>query len=120
AATAPVDFIEQLRQLAAHPQVVAIGECGLDFNRNFSPPDIQLQVFEAQLQLAAELELPVYLHERDAQQRQCELLERYRDHISKMLTHCFTGGKKELARYLELGCYRSEDRRLGRECEKNY
>lgn len=105
AATAPVDFIEQLRQLAAHPQVVAIGECGLDFNRNFSPPDIQLQVFEAQLQLAAELELPVYLHERDAQQRQCDLLERYRDHIPKMLTHCFTGGKKELARYLELGCY---------------
>lgn len=105
AAAAPADFIEQLQQLAVHPSVVAIGECGLDFNRNYSPPEVQLAVFEAQLKLAATLQLPVYLHERDAHQAQCELLERHRASIPKMLTHCFTGGKKELARYLELGCY---------------
>ncbi|CUA85665.1 TatD family hydrolase [Pseudidiomarina woesei] len=105
AADAPADFIEQLTLLAQHPSVVAIGECGLDFNRNYSPQPIQLRVFEAQLQLAAQLSLPVYLHERDAQQEQCELLARYQSTIPKMLAHCFTGGKKELAPYLELGCY---------------
>jgi TatD DNase family protein len=99
------DFIEQLATLAQHPSVVAIGECGLDFNRNYSPQPKQRDVFEAQLQLAAHLKLPVYLHERDAHREQCELLARYQSAIPKMLTHCFTGGKKELAPYLELGCY---------------
>ena len=105
AAQAPDNFAEQLRHLAQHPSVVAIGECGLDFNRNYSPPATQRKVFEAQLQLAAELKLPVYLHERDAHTEQCELLTRYQTDIPRMLTHCFTGGKKELAPYLELGCY---------------
>lgn len=105
AAAAEPNFINQLRELANHENVVAIGECGLDFNRNYSPQAIQLEVFEAQLALAAELQLPVYLHERDAQQQQCDLLARYQAKIPRMLAHCFTGGKKELARYLELGCY---------------
>lgn len=105
AAAAADDFIEQLATLAQHPSVVAIGECGLDFNRNYSPQRKQRDVFEAQLQLAAQLKLPVYLHERDAHREQCELLARYQSAIPKMLTHCFTGGKKELAPYLELGCY---------------
>ncbi|GAB3296753.1 TatD family hydrolase [Pseudidiomarina andamanensis] len=105
AAGAASDFIAQLKQLAKHPNVVAIGECGLDFNRNYSPQETQLEVFEAQLALAAELQLPVYLHERDAHQQQCELLARYQSEIPRMLAHCFTGGKKELARYLDLGCY---------------
>lgn len=105
AAAVPDNFVAQLRRLAQHPSVVAIGECGLDFNRNYSPPDTQRKAFEAQLQLAAELKLPVYLHERDAHTEQCELLARYQSDIPRMLTHCFTGGKKELAPYLELGCY---------------
>lgn len=104
-AEAPTDVINQLTQLASHPSVVAIGECGLDFNRNYSPKPVQLEVFEKQLQVAAELKLPVYLHERDAHDQQCELLERYQQDIPRMVAHCFTGGKKELARYLELGCY---------------
>src|SRR5690606_10309568 len=58
--------IDALRSLAEQPRVVAIGECGLDFFRNFSPPDAQERAFEAQLALAAELELPVFLHQRDA------------------------------------------------------
>lgn len=105
AADAADDYIQQLTQLANHASVVAIGECGLDFNRNYSPQKQQLEVFEAQLQLAAELQLPVYLHERDAHQQQCDLLQRYQPNIPRMLAHCFTGGKKELARYLDLGCY---------------
>ncbi|WP_205690473.1 TatD family hydrolase, partial [Poseidonibacter lekithochrous] len=58
-----------LRQLALLPQVVAIGECGLDFNRDFSPRPIQEAVFEAQLALAAELNMPVFMHCRDAHER---------------------------------------------------
>ena len=58
--------IDTLRALARRPEVVAIGECGLDFNRDFSPRDVQERWFEAQLELAAEVALPVFLHERDA------------------------------------------------------
>lgn len=105
AAEAPHDFVQQLRDLAQHPAARAIGECGLDFNRNYSPPEQQLSVFRAQLALAAELQLPVYLHERDALDAQLELLSEFHQQIPRLLTHCFTGGEKALARYLKLGCY---------------
>lgn len=57
---------QALRELATQPQVVAIGECGLDFNRDFSPRPAQEAAFSAQLELAAELQRPVFLHCRDA------------------------------------------------------
>ncbi len=60
------DTIQQLRQLAAQPQVVSIGECGLDYNRDFSPRDVQRRWFGEQIQLAGELHMPLFLHERDA------------------------------------------------------
>src|SRR5690348_2950430 len=56
----------KLKTMAAHPAIRALGECGLDYNRNFSPRLAQLSAFEAQLELAVQLELPVFLHERDA------------------------------------------------------
>lgn len=58
--------VEVLASLAAEPHVVAIGECGLDFNRNFSPKEQQVAVFEAQLQLAIRLRMPLFVHEREA------------------------------------------------------
>ena len=64
-----------LRQLAEQPEVVAIGECGLDFNRNFSTPEEQERAFSAQLALAAELAMPVFLHCRDAHERFLTLLD---------------------------------------------
>ena len=66
---------DALRQLAMLPQVVAIGECGLDFNRDFSPRPAQEAAFSAQLALAAELQLPVFMHCRDAHARFVALLE---------------------------------------------
>jgi TatD DNase family protein len=105
ASAAPENFIAQLRQLSTHPSVCAIGECGLDFNRNFSTPADQIRVFEAQLQLAIELQLPVYLHERDALTTQIQLLQRYGPQIPRLFSHCFTGGPTELAAYQALDCY---------------
>ena len=97
--------IEALRELAAAPRVVAIGECGLDFFRNFSPPDRQEQAFAAQLELAAECRLPVFLHQRDAHERFTATLETYRDRLVGGVAHCFTGGPTELEAYLELDLY---------------
>jgi TatD DNase family protein len=99
------DYLEALCHLAAMPQVVAIGECGLDFNRNFSPPAQQLRVFEQQLELASELGLPVFLHERDAFEQQYSLLSKYRSQLVGGVVHCFTGDMAQMQAYLDLGLY---------------
>ncbi|MBL4781856.1 MAG: TatD family hydrolase [Porticoccaceae bacterium] len=91
-----------LAELASHGAVVAIGETGLDFNRDFSPRPQQELAFAAQLELASELQLPVFLHERDAHKRQLEILHCYRDHLVDGVIHCFTGDKKSLFNYLDL------------------
>jgi len=94
---------DALRKLAAEPKVVAIGECGLDFNRNFSTPEDQEIAFSAQLALAAELGLPVFLHCRDAHPRFAQLLEPWLPRLSGAVVHCFTGSREELEHYLALG-----------------
>lgn len=100
------DWDAELRQhiaaLAAQPAVVAIGETGLDFNRNFSEPKAQERAFAAQLELAAETGLPVFLHQRDAHRRFLEILREYRDQLVGAVAHCFTGGREELWPYLDL------------------
>lgn len=97
--------IQSLRQLAEQPQVVAIGECGLDFNRMFSPQEDQESVFNAQLELAAELALPVFLHERDAFEPFAEILAHWRPKLVGAVVHCFTGTRRALERYLALDCH---------------
>jgi len=94
-----------LRELCARREVVAVGECGLDFDRNFSTPAEQRAAFEAQLELAAELAMPVFLHERAAHDDFTEILSRWRAKIPRAVVHCFTGTERELARYLELDCH---------------
>ena len=93
---------ETLRELASATRVVAIGECGLDFNRNYSPPADQERAFAAQLELACELGMPVFLHERDAHDAFCRHIEAVRDRLPRAVAHCFTGTRDELRRYLEL------------------
>jgi TatD DNase family protein len=95
--------IPQLREIAGHPRVVAIGECGLDFNRNYSPHPDQEKWFIAQLELGIELGKPLFLHSRDAYPRFSEILKQHR--IRKAVAHCFTGGRDELEAYVELGLY---------------
>ncbi|MFQ3248607.1 MAG: TatD DNase family protein [Glaciecola sp.] len=99
------DFIPQLHQLSSDANMVAFGECGLDFNRNFSTKENQLKAFEAQLNCAADLKKPVYLHERDAFEDQIRLLKKYLPSIPNAIVHCFTGSKAQMEAYLELGCY---------------
>ncbi len=91
-----------LERLAATPEVVAIGETGLDFYRDFSPRPDQESAFEAQLALAAQLKLPVFLHQRDAHARLLALLRNHRDQLRRGVVHCFTGSREELTDYLDL------------------
>lgn len=96
---------EALYALAQTEQVAAIGECGLDFNRNFSTPAEQERAFTAQLALAAELEMPVFLHCRDAHARFLALLDPWLDKLPGGVLHCFTGSREEAQDCLDRGLY---------------
>ena len=95
--------LAELRELARHPKVVAVGECGLDYNRNYSPHPDQEKWFVAQLELAAQLGKPLFLHSRDAHPRFAEILRNLR--VGKAVAHCFTGEAGELRAYLDLGLH---------------
>jgi len=99
------DSLAKLTCLLAEDTVLAVGECGLDFNRNFSEPAAQRVCFEAQLQLAVENQLPVFLHQRDAHQDFVDILSGYIDQLPAAVAHCFTGTQAELQCYLEMGLY---------------
>jgi len=94
--------LSELRQLLRQPEVVAAGECGLDYHRDLSPRAAQLRAFEWQLQLAAETGKPVFLHQRDAHQDFMSVLREHRGRISGAVAHCFTAGQRELEDYLAL------------------
>ena len=95
----------RLRELARLPQVGAVGETGLDYHRNYSPREVQLQVFERQLIIAAELGMPLFLHQRDAHADFLPLLRRYRDRVPAAVVHCFTDTREALKDYLALDCH---------------
>lgn len=94
-----------LQELASEPGVVAIGETGLDYNRNYSPHPAQREVFEMQLQLAAEKQMPVFMHLRDAYSDFVEILRNCRDELPAVVAHCFTGTEEELDGLLALDCH---------------
>jgi TatD DNase family protein len=94
-----------LRELAQDPVMRAVGETGLDYNRNYSPRAVQLQVFERQLQIAVDLQKPLFLHQRDAHADFIALLRRYRDRLPAAVVHCFTDTGEALRDYLALDCY---------------
>ena len=97
------DWLQQLELLLAKPEVVAVGECGLDYNRMFSAKQQQIRVFSAQLSLAKQYAKAVYLHERDAFADQIDLLQAHQ--INHGIAHCFTGDVPQLRAYLDLGLY---------------
>ena len=94
-----------IRSFAETHRVVAIGECGLDYFRHFSPRDAQLAAFQAQLDIAADTGLPVFLHQRDAHDDFMEMLEPMLPRISRAVAHCFTGEAVSLQEYLASGLW---------------
>lgn len=97
--------LAQISELACKQEVVAVGETGLDFNRSFSPKEMQLQAFEAHLELAVELQKPLFLHQRDAHHDFLKLLTKYRADLVGGVVHCFTDSEAALVSYLELDMY---------------
>jgi TatD DNase family protein len=93
---------EELSELLRRPEVVAVGECGLDYYRNFSQPGAQRAAFIAQLEIAAASGKPVFLHQRDAHADFVAILKNFRGALSGGVAHCFTGGRPELEEYLAL------------------
>jgi TatD DNase family protein len=102
AASWNADTARQLLSLLKQPRCRAVGECGLDFNRDIAPRAQQEKVLEQQLALAVELQLPVFLHERDADQRLLAIVREFRDQLPAAVVHCFTGEKRALFNYLDL------------------
>jgi TatD DNase family protein len=92
-----------LEELLGQPQVVAVGECGLDYFRDLSPRPAQRAAFVAQLEIAAAVGKPVFLHQRDAHEDFTAILAEHRDALTGGIAHCFTGGPRELEAYLDLG-----------------
>lgn len=95
------ETLTKLEELAALPQVVAIGECGLDYNHDFSPRVVQRKWFAEQVQLAVRLNMPLFLHEREAFTDFIGILKEQA--VQKAVVHCFTGSGAELKAYLEMG-----------------
>jgi TatD DNase family protein len=102
ASAASAASLADLVELARAPEVKSMGECGLDFDRDFSPRPAQEAAFEAQLEIAAANRLPVFLHERAAHERFLAILTRHRPRLSRAVAHCFTGTERELEAYLAL------------------
>ena len=91
----------ELRALHAHPEVVAVGECGLDYFRDFSPRPAQRKAFERQLQLAAETGKPLFLHQREAHADFLAMMQDFDGRLGPAVVHCFTGSREELFDYLD-------------------
>ena len=96
---------ELFRELAQRPEVVSLGECGLDYFRDLSPREDQRHAFIAQLAIAAELNKPLFLHQRDAHADFLAILREWRPRLSNVVVHCFTDTRAAMNDYLALDCH---------------
>jgi TatD DNase family protein len=85
------DSLDELFKLAQDPKVVAIGEIGLDFYRNLSPRDAQVEGFKAQIRLAKEIGKPVVIHDRDAHAEVFSIIKQEKAGINSGILHCYSG-----------------------------
>ena len=95
----------ELDRLLGQPGVVAAGECGLDYFRDFSPRDAQQRAFSVQIELGIRHGLPLFLHQRDAHDDFIAILDEFDGKLPATVVHCFTGGAGELDHYLERDFY---------------
>ena len=98
-------WIDDIAALASEPKVVAIGETGLDFNRNYSPPAVQRDVFAAQIDLAGRLDKPLFVHDRESGGETARLLADHEARPDRVVIHCFTGTAQDLDTWLDAGYY---------------
>lgn len=99
---------EKLRTALAHPRIVALGEIGLDFFKNYSPRAAQLKAFEGQMELAAEESLPVIIHSRDSRQETLALLKRFSGRLAAGgVIHCYSYDLDTAKKLLDMGFYLS-------------
>lgn len=99
-------LIAEYARLAKEPQIVAIGECGLDYFRDFSPRDAQRTAFHRHLELASRVRKPLFLHVRDAHEDFVAILREHPEALTQGgVAHCFTGSGAELDAYLALGLH---------------
>jgi TatD DNase family protein len=105
ASKATDETFARLRELAAHPKVLAIGEIGLDYHYDFSPRDVQKLVFRAQLRVARELDWPVVIHTREADDDTLRILRDVGGDQLRGVLHCFTGTPRLADAGLALGFY---------------
>jgi len=94
-----------IRQCLADKRCVAVGECGLDYFRNFSPREAQLDAFRAQLDIARDTGHAVFLHQRDAHDDFVDILDAALPHLSRAVAHCFTGESESLREFVAMGLY---------------
>jgi TatD DNase family protein len=94
-----------LRNLAASDRVKAVGETGLDYNRNFSTREQQETAFRKQVELAIDMQLPLFLHERDAHSEFYSIISEYKHDLGPTAVHCFTGDQRALENYIEMDFY---------------
>jgi TatD DNase family protein len=99
------DTLTQLKRLARNEKVVAIGETGLDYHYNFSEKTDQKRVFAQHLNIAAELDLPVIIHSREAFEETMEVLDNHAGRIKKIVFHCFSGSAQQAKIVLDKGYY---------------
>ncbi|MDP2606881.1 MAG: TatD family hydrolase [Deltaproteobacteria bacterium] len=99
------DELKKLKELAADPKVIAVGETGLDYYYDHSPREVQRRVFAEFIHLAQETGLPIVVHERDAAQDVADLLRTEGGGTLRGVIHCFTGNYEAACAYLELGFY---------------
>jgi len=97
--------LDALREVAAHPAVIAIGETGLDYFNEFSPRADQAKAFQAQLALACELQLPAIVHNREADEDSYAILKEHIGRLPGCILHCFGSDAAFADRCVALGCY---------------
>ena len=125
--------LEQMRKMLKHPLAVAVGECGLDYNRNFSSKPHQIHAFREQIRLACELNMPIFVHEREAHEDLILIVDQVRDEnkerpLPPICIHCFTGTEQEALEYVKRGyyigftgtiCKKNEGRLFGNSCQNS-
>jgi TatD DNase family protein len=96
---------DALEELLKSPEVVAIGECGLDFNKDYSPRELQETAFKKQVQLAVRYQKALLVHDRDAHQSILDILKDFESSLPPVIIHCFTGSAEQIKAYVERGYY---------------